>query len=45
MCSDLNAREVREGGVVGADDRAGGSPRGCGDDQVMRAARSSLVSD
>lgn len=45
MCSYLNAREVREGGVVGAYDRAGGSPRGSGDDQVVRPARPSLVSD
>ena len=45
MCSDLNAREVREGCVVGADDRAGGSSRSCGDDQVVRPARSSLVPD
>ena len=45
MCLYLNARKVREGGGVGADDRPGGSSRSGGDDQVVRPARSSLVSD
>lgn len=45
MCLDLNAGEIRECCVVGADDRAGGSPRSRGDDQVVRPAGSSLVSD
>ena len=45
MSLHVNARKVREGGVVGADDRPGGSPSGRGDDQVVRPARSSLVSD
>jgi len=45
MCPDLNAGEVREGCVVGADNRAGGSPGSGGDDQVVRSARSSLVSN
>ncbi len=45
MCLDLNARKVREGGVIGADDRAGGSPRSCGDGQVVRPARPCLVPD
>ncbi len=45
MGLDLNAREVSEGGVVGAYDRAGCSPRGSGDDQVVRPARPALVSD
>lgn len=41
----LNAWEVSEGGVVGAYDRAGGSPCGSGDDHVVRPPRPSLVSD
>ena len=41
----LNARKISEGGVVGADDRAGRSPRSSGDDQVVCPARSSLVSN
>lgn len=45
MCLQLNAREVRECGAVGADDRARGSPSSGGDDQVVRPARSSLASD
>lgn len=45
MCLYLNTRKVSEGGGVGADNRPGGSPRSSGDDQVVRPARSSLVSD
>jgi len=41
----LNAWEVGEGSVVGADNRAGGSPRRRGDDQIVRPAGSSLLSD
>lgn len=33
MCLYLNAREVSDGGVVGAYARAGGSPRSSGDDR------------
>jgi hypothetical protein len=45
MCLDLNAREVGEGGVVRAYESAASSPSSCGDYQVVRAARSPLVSD
>lgn len=41
----LNAWEVGEGAVVGADDRAGSGPRGGGDDQIVGAAGLSLVAD
>jgi len=41
----LNAWEVGEGSAVGADNRAGGSPRRRGDDQVVRSSGSSLASD
>lgn len=41
----LHAREVGEGGVVGAHDGEGGSPRSSGDDQIVRRARPALVSN
>lgn len=41
----FHAREVGEGGVVGAQDRPGGSPRSSGDDQIVRPTRPPLVSD
>lgn len=45
MSLHLDAWEVGEGGVVGAHDGAGGSPRSSADDQVVRSARPTLVSD
>ncbi len=45
MCLHLDAWEVSEGAAVGAYDRAGGSPCGRGDDQIVRPARPPLVSD
>lgn len=41
----LHAREVGEGGVVGAHDGAGGSPRSSSDDQIVRPTRPALMSD
>lgn len=45
MSLHFDAREVGEGGVVGAHDGAGSSPRSSGDDQIVRPARPALVSD
>jgi hypothetical protein len=45
MWLDLNAGEVREGCIVGADNRTGGGLRSCCDDQIVRPAGSSLESD